>query len=143
MLKRIKFLAIVPSIHEDVIVFNAYFFCKSTKQIFFLKVDNKIVDFVIKNNERQKDRSINYNFVKRVEISNISGIILQKERDQKYNTIIKTKPKFMAKKITTSFYHGFITSQLLNIPMKIDKKILKREGIYITKELLEVSLAQV
>jgi len=57
MLKRIKFLAIVPSTCEDVIIFNAYFFCKSTKQVFFLKVANEIVDFVIKRTNAKKTGS--------------------------------------------------------------------------------------
>ena len=143
MLKRIRFLAIIPSIQDNSTIFDAYFFCKNTNQVFSLRVNEEIVDFVIKKNEYQKERSINYKFGEYTKISNVSGIILQKESAQKYNTIIKTKPKFMAKKITTSFYYGFVTSQLLNIPMKIDEKTLKRDGIYITKELLEASLAQI
>jgi len=88
----------------------------------------KLWIFVIKKNERQKDRSINYKFGKRVEISNISGIILQKERDQKYNTIIKTKPKFMAKKNHNIFLLWIYHVSTAKYPYENRQKNTKKRG---------------
>jgi len=143
MPKKIAFLAVVPSTKNNKTLFEAYFFCKSTHQIFSLKVNEEIVDFVINKGKYQNGKYINREFTKNLESLNINEIVVKKERPQKYKIVIKTKLKFISRKITTSFYSGFIVSQLLNIPMRIENKTLREDGIYITKKLLKDSLAQV
>jgi len=143
MLKKIKFLAIVPSTRNNTTVFNAYFFCKNTRQMFSIKVSEEIVDFAIKKEKHQRDRYVNQKFTENLRALNITEIIVKKRGFGEYNTVIRIGQRFISKKITTSFYSGFIMSRLLNITMKIENKILREDGIYITKKLLEDSLAQV
>jgi hypothetical protein len=136
MPKKISFIAIVPENTGKETCFYAYFLCKKTKQIISVKVTKNIVDIMIKKTDNQRNLLPNI-----VEILKIKKIILFKEKGGKFQTIIKTGHRIFSKNIITPFPSGFITSQLFNVPLEITDKTLKKEGIYVTKELLKVSLA--
>jgi hypothetical protein len=137
MPKKLEFLAIVPNDCNDEVVFRAYFLCRQTNQLISVKVTPDLVDFTLRKGIGQK--FILVNFVSLFKKFQIRKIILEKG-SKRYKARLRTKKTLIPTNIVVPFYAGFMVSQLLNIPIEIENKTLKKEGIYIDRKLLEASL---
>ncbi|MBD3366049.1 hypothetical protein GF360_01760 [candidate division WWE3 bacterium] len=139
MSRKVDFLAVIPEEKKDKTTFQAYFFCKQTKQLLAIEVSVVLVEALIKKEHTGLTslRAFFENFNKQ----KIKRIVISKGRaDNSYRAIIKARKFIVPRKIITSFFSGFLTARLLNIPLEIESSVLKREGIYVTRELLEASL---
>lgn len=148
MPKRVKFLAIVPKTDAQETTYHAYFYCKYTQQIVDVKVNPKIVDFVVKHTKG--DSPIKPTILKVLKRLKIRKIILKTENSKKeekgycedWFALIRIKEGCFKKDYIFPLYTGFLLSQLLNVPVEIENRILQKRGIYITKEILNASLSE-
>lgn len=137
MAKKLEFLAVVPIKSISCVHFKAYFICKTTNQLISIKVEPDLVDFLLRKEIRHKFMLVN--FISLFKKFKVQKAVLQKE-SEKYRVKLKTKRNLLPQCVEVSFYSGFMISQLLNIPMEVEDKTLKKEGIYIDRKLLEASL---
>jgi len=139
MTRRVKFLAIVPDCETKKTKYYAYFFCSKTNQLISIRTSIRIVDFIIKKGIRKDGSFKDYNDCI-AEGLDVRKVIIKKGSNEGYITVIKVKRGHRNKDFLTPFSSGFVVSQVLGIPLEMEKKTLNSEGVYVTRELLEASI---
>jgi len=135
----VKFLAIVPNCETKKTEYYAYFFCRETNQLISIKISSQIVDFIIKKETKNNGPIEDYNNCI-AEGLDVRKVIIKKGSNEGYITVIKVKRGHRNKDFLTPFSSGFVVSQVLGIPLEMEKKTLNSEGVYVTRELLEASI---
>mgnify|MGYP006902044387 FL=1 len=141
MCAKINFLAVVPETHKNKTIYKAFFFCKKTGYLLSIKVNQDIVDFLVRKRGAglTRDDCCLACLLKDI----CSNKIILARHNKNYETIFSLRWLWWKREIHTPFFYGFMVSNLYKIPMEIDESILRDQGIKITKEFLEQSLIEV
>lgn len=141
MCAKITFLAVVPESSKSNVIYKAFFFCKKRQLLIAIPVNWEVVDFLIRKNQvgyENRDRILN-RFLQN-KGGKLSSIELSKELEI-YESIFKIKTFLWRKRIHTSFFQGFAVASLYKVPLEIKGSTLLKEGMAITKEMLNQVLS--
>lgn len=134
MSAKIKFLAVVPETLDKEVVYKAFFFCKKSNQLLSIPVNIRIVEFLIKKRVMRFSEE-EHTVICLIRSFQVKKVIFTK-RFGNYESIFEVKSGYRYKRIRIPFHYGFIMTSLYKIPLEMEKKILNKEGIAITKEML-------
>lgn len=122
-------------------IYKAFFFCKKRRLLIAIPVNWEVVDFLIRKNRvgYENGDKILDKFLQNKR-GKLKSIELSKELEI-YESVFKIKTFLWRKKVHTSFFQGFAVANLYKVPLEIKGSTLLKEGVTITKEMLDQVLS--
>lgn len=133
----------MPNIPEA--EYTAYFYCKEENMILPLSLNKESVDMILEvQGEEKNPRPQVHNTLKRV-IKALGGkvisVLIDNYKDDLYYAYIRIKKDRLIYDIDSDLADALCVALINNVPMNVNKEILKDYGIKITKDLLIQALA--